>query len=83
MVNYSYTQLNNCPNKHNTATLAEHIFEHLRVNSRWGGLAIGCLEELKPVWVRDGGDSVEAMSIEVSIKDIKIRCCAAYGCQEN
>ena len=26
---------------------------------------------------------VEALSVEIYLKDIKIRCCVAYGCQEN
>ena len=48
-----------------------------------GGLALGCLKSLTPVWVRDGEEQVEAISIEVFIKKLKIRCCAAYGPQEN
>ena len=33
--------------------------------------------------MREGDDSVEALSVEISLKDMTIRCCAAYGCQEN
>ena len=48
-----------------------------------GGLAIGCLKELQAVCVREGDDAVEALSVDIFLKNIKIRCCAAYGCQES
>ena len=48
-----------------------------------GGLALGCLSELQPVWVRDGGEEVEALSINIFLKKITIRCVVAYGCQES
>ena len=59
------------------------IFEKLR-NKRQngGGLAIGCIPELKPIWVREGDDQVEALSIDIFVKNLKIRCCTGYGCQE-
>ena len=47
------------------------------------GLALGCDNQLQLVWVRDGGDDVEALSVEISFKEMKIKCCVAYGCQEN
>ena len=59
------------------------VFELVRQKREGGGLAIGCAKELQPVWVREGGDYVEAMSIEVFVKNMQIRCCIAYGCQEN
>ena len=59
------------------------IFEKVRNNKDGGGLAIGCLPELYPVWVREGEDSVEALSVNIFVKKLKIRCCVAYGCQEN
>ena len=48
-----------------------------------GGLALGVSKELHPAWVREGDDTVEALSVEISLKNMKIRCCVAYGCQEN
>ena len=48
-----------------------------------GGLALGVAKELQPVWVREGDDEVEALSVVISLKHMKIRCCAAYGCQES
>ena len=59
------------------------IFEKLRENRDGGGLALGCIKELKPVWVRDGGDIAEALSVEIFVRKMKIRCCVGYGVQEN
>ena len=60
------------------------IFELVRESrDGGGGLALGCLKELQPAWVREGDDQVEALSVEICLKDLKIRCCVAYGCQEN
>ena len=53
-----------------------------RKNKEGGGLALGCLKSLSPVWVREGDDMVEAISVDIFIKNLKIRCCAAYGPQE-
>ena len=59
------------------------IFELVRQNREGGGLVIGCARELQPVWLREGDDEVEALSVEIILKRIKIRCVVAYGCQEN
>ena len=60
------------------------IFELVRKSrDGGGGLAIGCIKELKPAWVREGDDHVEALSIDIFVKSMKIRCVAAYGCQES
>ena len=60
------------------------IFELVRQSrDGGGGLALGCVKELQPVWVREGDDQVEALSVNIFIKQMKIRCCVAYGCQES
>ena len=60
------------------------IFELVRESrDGGGGLALGCLKELQAVWVREGNDQVEALSVEIFLRNMKIRCCVAYGCQEN
>ena len=59
------------------------VFELVRKNKDGGGLAIGCETELQPVWLREGDDTVEALSVEIFVKKMKIRCCIAYGPQEN
>ena len=33
--------------------------------------------------LREGDDEVEALSVEIVVKNMKVRCCVAYGCQEN
>ena len=58
------------------------VFELNRKNKEGGGIAIGCEKSLKPAWVREGDDDAEALSIDIFVKGMKIRCCAAYGCQE-
>ena len=51
------------------------IFEKVRKSKvNGGGLAIGCVRELNPVWVREGEDEV---------RNMKNRFCVGYGCQEN
>ena len=48
-----------------------------------GGIAAGCIKELNPVWVNEGQNDVEALTIDIFIRNMKIRCCVAYGFQEN
>ena len=59
------------------------VFELVRQGRDGGGLALGCQRELQPCWVREGDDQVEALSVDIFVKNMKIRCCVAYGCQEN
>ena len=58
------------------------IFEMNRKEKAGGGLAIGALEEVKPVWISEGDDDVEILVVEIEIMDMKIRCICAYGPQE-
>ena len=60
------------------------LFEKVRENrDGGGGLAIGALRELDPVWVKEGKNKVETLSINIFLKNMKIRCCVAYGFQES
>ena len=59
------------------------IFELIRKDKDGGGLALGCAQELQPVWLREGSNQVEAMSVEIFVRNMKMRCCIAYGPQEN
>ena len=59
------------------------VFEKIRQDRNGGGLAIGCIKDLNPIWVREGEGDIEALSVEISVKNLKIRCCVAYGFQEN
>ena len=58
------------------------IFELNRKEKAGGGLAIGALEELKPVWISEGDDDVEILVVKIEISDFRIRCICAYGPQE-
>ena len=60
------------------------ILEQLRESKDGGGgLAIGCLKELKPVLARKGTDKIEVMAVDISVKTMKIKCVVGYGPQEN
>ena len=69
----------------NTIKLEEYIIfqKNRQKKENGGGIAIGCKEVLKPVWVREGTDDVEALSIDIFVKQLKIRFCTGYGFQEN
>ena len=58
-------------------------YEHTRNNKDGGGLSISALETLKPVFVRDGGEEVEALTVIIHSGKITISCNTAYGPQEN
>ena len=59
------------------------VYELVRKNGNGGGgLALGCTKDLNPCWVSEGDDQVEALSVDIFLKNIKIRCCVAYGPQE-
>ena len=58
------------------------VFELIRKEKEGGGLALGCDRRLKPTWVREGNDEIEALSVDIFVEHMKIRCCVAYGCQE-
>lgn len=60
------------------------IFELVRESGDGGGgLAIACTEDLKPVMTRKGNDEAEALTVEISVEKMKIKCVAGYGPQEN
>jgi hypothetical protein len=60
------------------------VFEVVRENKgAGGGLALGCIKELNPAFVREGNGGVEALSVDIFLRTMKIRCCVAYGPQEN
>ena len=58
------------------------IFDLVRDSREGGGLVLGCVKELKPVLVRKGNEDVEAMSVDIFVKSMKIRCCVAYGARK-
>ena len=58
------------------------IYELLRKTKGGGGLAIGVLHDLNPVWVSEGTDQIEVLVVEVELSGLKIRLINAYGPQE-
>ena len=58
------------------------IFELIRSEKHGGGLAIGAVNDLQPVWITEGDDEVEILVVEVRVVELKIRCICAYGPQE-
>ena len=58
------------------------IFELIRKNKGGGGLAIGVDKNLQPVWIGEGDDDTEVLTVEAIANDFKFRCVAAYGPQE-
>ena len=58
------------------------IFEKVRESKAGGGLCIGVLKSLNPVWIQDGGVNAEAMTVKIETKNMKIRITNAYGHQD-
>ena len=59
------------------------IYEHTRTEKEGGGLAICALKSLNPAFIRDGGEVVEALTVNIHVKNITISCNTAYGPQES
>ena len=58
------------------------MFECLHKRKYGGGLLIGALKTLNPSWIKDGNESVEALTIQISVQKINKRVTNAYGPQE-
>ena len=60
------------------------IYERLRKSGKLGGggLALGVLHDLSPVWVGEGESETESLSVEIKVQQFRIRCVTAYGPQE-
>ena len=41
------------------------IFELVRKTMNGGGLALGCDKDLQPAWLREGGEQVEDLSLQI------------------
>ena len=59
------------------------IFELNRKEKCGGGISIGAVNDLNPVWISEGDDDTEILVIEIEVKEFRIRCIVAYGPQEN
>jgi hypothetical protein len=57
------------------------IYELLRKNGGGGGLCIGVHKDLQPVWISQGDDEVECLTVEVWVNEFPIRIVNGYGPQ--
>ena len=48
-----------------------------------GGVSVSAIKELKPVFVSDGGEKAEAITIDIHVKDMTLSVISAYGPQES
>ena len=58
-------------------------YEHTRNHQEGGGISLSALTELNPAFVRDGGNDVEALTVNINLKQLVISCNTGYGPQEN
>ena len=58
-------------------------YEHLRSTGDGGGIALSAKTELSPAFVRDGGENVEVLTVDINVQNMSISCTSAYGPQEN
>ena len=59
------------------------IYELTRKTKGGGGLAIGVMDELEPIWVGEGDDETEVIIIEVNMNGLQVTCLNGYAPQEN
>ena len=58
-------------------------YEHLRKEkANGGGIFLAIKTELSPALVRDGGEHVEGITVDICLRKMKISCTTAYGPQE-
>ena len=48
------------------------IFELVRIERQGGGLAIGAVKDLEPIWIAEGDDEVEILVIEIKVEDLNL-----------
>ena len=58
-------------------------YEHLRCKGDGGGLALIARKDLNPAFIRDVGEEVEALTVDIHVDKMTISCTTAYGPQES
>ena len=53
-------------------------YEHTRKEKEGGGASISVLKDLNQSFVADGGEAVEALTVNIHLKQITISCNTAY-----
>ena len=54
-----------------------------RQNRQGGGLAVGIENNIESTLIREGDDNIEALSIQIILKQLPVRIIVGYGPQEN
>ena len=54
-----------------------------RQNRQGGGLAVGIENNIESTLIREGDDNIEALSIQIVLKQLPVRIIVGYGPQEN
>ena len=80
-----FLQETNLPQKQQfkSDTKEYFIFRLDRQLSGGGGLALGVVQDLNTILIRQGNDATEAMSVKINIKYFAVRLFVGYGAQEN
>ena len=60
-----------------------YTYKHIRKNKEGGGVAVSAVKELTPVFVSDGGEKAEAVTVDIHVKDMTLSAISAYGPQES
>ena len=60
-----------------------YTYEHLRTNKDGGGVALSTLKDLNPSFVCNGGEKVEALTVDIHLKNMAVSVTSAYGPLEN
>ena len=54
------------------------VYEHLgSEKTAGGGILMAVVKDLNPALVRDGGDEVEALTVDINVKHMQISCTTA------
>ena len=61
------------------------LYEHIRTNNpgQGGGLCIGVTRDLHSTLIRDGGDEVECITVQVEVDNQSLVIVSGYGPQES
>ena len=59
------------------------LLNNIRSYGGGGGMAISAMRDLNPALVRDGGDHIEAVTVDIHARNIATLCTNSYGPQEN
>ena len=49
-----------------------HTYEHLRSIKDGGGVALSVLKDLNPSYVCDGGEEVEALTVDIHLRNMEV-----------